>query len=178
MLIPRPVPGEYAPYYETYFARLPATATDLLALLREQPATLRHLLTGTTDTAAAQPTAPGKWSRKEVLIHLIDTERVFAYRALAIARGETHPLPAFEQDDYVRTAGANARPLPDLLSEHAAQRAATVALLAGLPPGAYERVGTASSQRVSVRALAWVIAAHEAHHQYLLAALRSAPRPA
>lgn len=170
--IARPLSGEYAPYYETYFARLPATG-ELLPLLREQPAALRHLLTGTTEAEAGQPFAPGKWTVKQVLTHMIDTERVFAYRAMCIARGEQQPLPGFEQDEYVALSGAADRRLADLLIEHAAQRAATVALLAGLPPEAHTRTGTASNfPGVSVRAIAWVIAAHEAHHHHLLAAAR------
>ncbi len=171
-MISRPLPGEYAPYYETYFARLPPEG-ELLPLLREQPAALRHLLTGTTDAEAGQPFAPGKWTLKQVVTHLIDSERVFAYRAMAIARGEQQPLPGFEQDDYVASSGANDRSLTDLLAEHAAQRASTVALLAGLPTVAHARTGTTSNTPgVSVRAIAWVIAAHEAHHHYLLAAAR------
>jgi len=164
--ITRPVAGEYAPYYETYFAQLPAGA-DLLTLLREQPAALRHILTGVTDQEAGQPTAPGKWSIKQILSHLVDCERVFAYRALAIARGEQQPLPGFDQDDYVRQAHVD-RPVTELLAEHAAQRAATLALLQGLAPDAFQRKGTAAGQPVSVRALAWVIAAHEEHHHQLL----------
>ena len=169
--IPRPLPGEYAPYYETYFAQLPATG-ELLPLLREQPAALRHLLTGTTDAEAGQPTAPGKWSLKQIVTHLIDCDRIFAYRALAIARGEQQPLPGFDQDAYVADSGANDRNIADLLVEHATQRAATVALLAGLPAAAHLNTGTASTHPASVRALAWVIAAHEIHHHRLLAAAR------
>lgn len=172
MPISRPQPGEYAPYYDTYFRQLPPDATDLLGLLRAQPAALRRLLGGLSDADATAPTAPGKWSVKQILTHLLDTERVFAYRALALARGEQQPLTGFEQDDYVAAADANARSLPELLTEHAAQRAATVALLAGLPEAAHTRTGTtAGTSGVSVRALAWVIAAHEIHHQRLLAAL-------
>jgi uncharacterized damage-inducible protein DinB len=165
----RPEPGEYAPYYDTYFAQLPATG-DLLSILRAQPAALHHLLAPVTDTVAGQPTAPGKWSIKEVLLHLIDCERVFAYRALAIARGEQQPLPGFDQDAYVVTSQANARSLSDLLAEYTAQRTASVELLRHLPSNADTRTGTASGHRVSVRALGWVIAAHEFHHYHLLIA--------
>ncbi len=165
----RPEPGEYAPYYDTYFAQLPATG-DLLPILRAQPAALHNLLAPVTDEAAGQPTAPGKWSIKEVLIHLIDCERVFAYRALAIARGEQQPLPGFDQDAYVANTQANARSLSDLLAEYTAQRTATVALLSNLPPDTDTRTGTASGHRTSVRALGWVIAAHEFHHYHLLVA--------
>lgn len=167
--IPRPLPGEYAVYFETYLGKLAADQTDLLALLREQPAQLAAQLAGVTNEAALRPTGPGKWSLKQILIHLIDTERVFAYRTLAVARGEQTPLPSFEQDDYVAAAAVATRSVADLLAEHATQRAATVALLHGLTEAAYTRTGTVSGHRpTSVRALAWIIAAHEAHHHRLL----------
>ncbi len=167
----RPVSGEYAPYFDTYFVQLPADpALELLPLLREQPAALRHLLTGTTDAEATAPTAPGKWSIKQILTHLIDCERVFAYRTLAIARGEQQPLPSFDQDAYVAASSANERTVIDLLAEHAAQRTGTLAMLAGLPAAALARIGTVSGRPgVSARAMAWVIAAHELHHHRLLA---------
>ena len=170
-MISRPLLDEYAPYYHTYVGKLPAEG-ELLPLLREQPAALRHLLIGFTDAEAGQPTAPGKWSIKQIVAHMIDTERVFAYRALAFARGEQQPLPGFDQDEYVALADSNDRALTDLLAEHAAQRAATVALLAGLPEASHVRTGTANGQRVSVRALAWITAGHEIHHHNLLAVVR------
>lgn len=170
MTIERPAPTEYAPYYERYLSLMSPDA-DLLALLREQPASLRHILTGLTDPEATQPPAPVKWSIKQVLIHLIDCERVFAYRALAIARGEEQPLPNFEQDDYVAASEVQTRPLLDIVQEHAAQRAATLALAQSLSSTALARMGTAAGQPVSTRALLWIIAAHEYHHQQLLAQL-------
>jgi uncharacterized damage-inducible protein DinB len=165
----RPAPGEYAPYYENYFSKLPIEG-ELLPILQAQPAALHQLLATISDADASQPTAPGKWSIKQVLIHLVDCERVFAYRALAIARGEQQPLPGFDQDDYVAKADADTRPLAELLAEHTVQRTATIALLKGLPIGSDTRMGTASGHRVSVRALGWVIAAHEFHHDHLLRA--------
>jgi uncharacterized damage-inducible protein DinB len=168
-LITRPLPGEYAPYYDGYFRQLPA-GEELLPLLQAQPAALAELLVYLTDAQATHPLAPGKWSVKQVLIHLIDCERVFAYRALAIARGEQQALPSFEQDDYVANAHVASRSVADLLAEHAAQRAATIALLAGISPTVHAATGTVAGRPVSVRALAWVIAAHETHHYRLFLA--------
>lgn len=167
-MIPRPAPGEYAPYYETYLGKLTPDQTDLLGMLREQPARLRHLLAGVNDAEATQASAPGKWSLKQILIHIIDTERVFAYRTLALARGEQNPLLSFEQDDYVANADVAHRPLSDLLAEHAAQRTATVALLQGLSAEAFARTGTVAGHLATARALAWIITAHEEHHHRLL----------
>lgn len=165
-----PAADEYAPYYAGYVAGVPAG--DPIALLLEQGAALRDELAAVGDARAGEPYAPGKWSVKDVAAHLADTERVMAYRALCIARGDATPLPGFEQDDYARTAGATARPLDALLHELAAVRAATHALFAGLPPEALARRGTVNGGPASVRALLHIILGHEAHHRRLLAAAR------
>jgi hypothetical protein len=120
------------------------------------------------DAAARHAYAPGRWTVKEVIGHIADTERVMAYRALRIARGDRTPLPGFEQDPYVAVAELNDRPLPELLAELAAVRAATVALFTGIPTAAWTRMGTASDAPCSVRALAYIIAGHELHHRALL----------
>ncbi len=108
--------------------------------------------------------APGKWSVKEILLHLIDSERVFAYRALCIARGEQTPLPGFEQDDYVPLSGAEGRSPESLLEEYRAVREATLSLFRHLPEESLTRIGKASDNPLSARAAAWIIAGHEVHH--------------
>lgn len=159
----RPATTEYAPYYAHYVSLIPQ-GHDPLQQLREQPITLRHLLAGVTDEQALLRYAPGKWSLKEMLVHVTDTERIFAYRALRIARGDQQPLPGFEQDDYVPASGADARTLEDILHEQNTVRAATLSLLASFSAEAIGRFGTASGQPVSVRAMAYLLAGHEAHH--------------
>ena len=108
--------------------------------------------------------APGKWTLKEVLGHLADDERIFAYRALCIARGDARPLPSFDERTYVAAAGFEARPLASLLADYRAVRQATLALLGGLSPEAWLRRGLVTDYTASVRGLAFHIAGHELRH--------------
>ncbi|SHK69763.1 DinB family protein [Hymenobacter psychrotolerans] len=156
---------EYAPYYGTYVRLITA---DPLAALQTQPAELRRLLAGLTEEQAQFRYAAGKWSIKEMLVHMIDTERIFAYRALRISRGDTTALPGFEQDDYVPTSEADARPLASILHEYDTVRAATLSLLGSFSAAQLSRRGTASGQPVSVRAMSFIMAGHEAHHLHIL----------
>ena len=165
LLLTPPDPTEYAPFYHTYVRLI---AGDPLAALRQQPRELHQLLTGLTDEQARFQYAPGKWSIKEKLVHMLDTERIFAYRALRIGRGDTTPLPGFEQDDYVPASEADSRPLASILAEYDAVRAATLHLFESFSETGLRRQGTASGQLVSVRALAYILPGHEAHHQNLL----------
>ncbi|MFD2783948.1 DinB family protein [Hymenobacter rubripertinctus] len=160
-----PAASEYAPFYHTYVRLI---FGEPLAALREQPRELRRLTEDLTEQQALGRYAPGKWSLKEMLVHMMDTERVFAYRALRIGRGDPTPLPGFEQDDYVPASDADSRPLADILAEYDAVRAATLALFESFNPAAISRQGTASGQPVSVRALAYILPGHEAHHLNLL----------
>ena len=108
--------------------------------------------------------APGKWTLKDIVGHLSDTERVFAYRALRIARGDTTPLPSFDDQAWVAETGAGDRTLADMVEELADVRRASLSLFRHLPPAPWTRRGTASGQPVSVRALAYVMAGHVRHH--------------
>lgn len=158
-----PQPDEYAPFYAGYVQRVPA-GSDILALLNQQPDELTALLRSLPETQAALRPAPDEWSVKEVIGHIADTERIFAYRALRIARGDTTPLPGFEQDAYVRATDFNARRLSDLLEEFACQRRANVLCFQPLTEAEVARRGTASSASVSVRALLYIMAGHVLHH--------------
>lgn len=162
-MIPRPQADEYAPFYAGYVQRVPE-GSDIFDLLRRQPDELRALLANVTDAQANSRPAPGEWSVKEVIGHVNDTERIFAYRALRIARGDTTPLPGFEQNAYVEGTDFNARSLRDLLDEFAAQRTANVLCFQLLGMAEIERRGTASENPVSVRALLYIMAGHVAHH--------------
>lgn len=162
-MIARPQADEYAPYYDGYVQRVPDGA-DIFAVLKRQPDDLRALLRSVGDEQANARPAPGEWSIKEVVGHVCDTERVFAYRALRVVRGDTTPLAGFDQDDYVRATDFNARTLSDLIDEFEAQRRANVICFQPLTEAETVRRGTASNNPVSVRALLYMMAGHVLHH--------------
>jgi uncharacterized protein (TIGR03083 family) len=162
----RPEPDEYAPFYAGYVAKVPDG--DPRAQLARSAEETRRLFDAIGDERAGEPYAPGKWTVKDVVAHLADTERVMAYRALRIARGDATPLAGFDQDAYVRTAGASRRPLSDLLAELSAVRVGSFALFTALDAEAFGRRGTANGAPVSVRALLYIILGHEEHHRGLL----------
>lgn len=162
----RPGKDEYAPYYERYTSLVPEG--DVVETLERQLGETLALLRTVDEERAGSRYAPGKWSVKEVVGHVIDGERIFAYRALRFARGDQTALPGFEQDDYIETANFDARTLQDLAEEFEHVRRSTLKLFRGLPEEAWLRRGTASESEVSVRALAHIIAGHEAHHVNIL----------
>jgi hypothetical protein len=165
-MLNRPDNSEYATYYANYISKVPDR--PLLDFLAKQPGDYRQLLSGISEADATKPPAPGKWSIKQVLGHLCDTERVMSYRALRFARGDEQELAGFEQDDYVATADSNARSVEDLLAELDSVRHSTVALLGSLPADADRKSGMANGNRVTVRSLAYVIGGHSQHHLELL----------
>jgi uncharacterized damage-inducible protein DinB len=162
----RPEPGEYSPYYESYVKLVPDD--DLLSILETQLQETRQLLASVSESDANFRYGPNKWSIKEILGHLTDTERIFGYRILRIARADQTPLSGFEQDDYVRAGNFSARSLTDLLEEFSVVRRATMALLRSLNDLAWLRRGVANQKEISVRALAYVLAGHERHHRRIL----------
>src|SRR5512133_1703952 len=162
----RPNADEFAPYYGTYVGAVPDG--DITRTLAQQGETFLARLKHLNEAQAAFAYAPGKWTVKEVVCHITDAERIFAYRALRIARGDATPLAAFDENAYAAACGANDRPLETLLGEFAAVRAATLALLRGFPEAAWTRRGTASGKEVSVRALAWIMTGHSLHHANVL----------
>ena len=162
----RPQHGEYALYYGKYIDLVPSG--DFLEILQEQRRELVDRLSGLSEEQAEFRYAPGKWSIKEVLGHVIDAERIFAYRLLRIARGDQTPLPGFEQEGYVKNGNFSSRKLCDLLEEFSAVRQSTVCMIRSLDQDAWHRRGTASQKEISVFALAFIIAGHERHHRILL----------
>lgn len=164
--IGRPEPGEYAPYYDRYISLI--SGNDILGELESQRRRTLLLLSGRSEDDGDFRYAPDKWSAKEVLGHVCDTERIFAYRALRISRGDRTPLASFEQDDYIRDGPFAARPLCELIDDYIAVRRATLTLFRNLDEQAWLRRGTASDKEVSVRALAYMIAGHEQHHRRIL----------
>lgn len=159
----RPTPAETAPYYARYVAAVPDG--DLFATLSEDVEAWATLLDGADPDHAY---APGKWTVRQVVQHVIDTERVFAYRALRFGRGDATALPGFDQDAFAETVADSPRSLADLTDELRAVRASTVALLRSLPEAAWDRIGTASGLPMSTRGAAWVIAGHALHHRAVL----------
>ena len=161
-----PEPSEHAPYYGRYTS-LVAKGDIVDTLARQGPETIA-LLSSLSDEQANYRYAPGKWSIKEMLGHVVDTERIFAYRALRIARNDQTPIEGFEQDDYVRGANFSEHRIKDMLEEFAIVRRASILLFQQLSPEAWLRHGTASQMGISVRALAYIIAGHEIYHRNAL----------
>jgi hypothetical protein len=170
LTIGRPQPGEYAPYYDRYISLIvqQAPGDGILEALDQQRRQTMMLLCGRDDEDGDFRYAPGKWSAKEVLGHVCDTERVFAYRALRISRADATPLEGFEQEDYVRNGPFAQRPLSDLVEDFIAVRRSTLSLLRNLDEAAWMRRGIANKNEVTVRALAYIIAGHELHHRRIL----------
>lgn len=162
-IIPKPEPGEYPAYASMYIDLVPGDGGLLDHLARARSATA-ELILGLPETTLLLRYAPGKWTIKEILVHVVDDERIYAYRALRFARGDLTPLPGFEQDAFAASSHANERPVADILAEHAAVREATIALFRGFPEAALVRSGLADGKRSTVRALGYDIAGHEAHH--------------
>jgi len=165
-MIARPQPGEYAPYYDRYISLI--AGTDILGTLDAQRRQMMLLLSGRDESDGDFRYAPDKWNAKEVLGHVCDTERIFAYRALRIARGDQTPLAGFEQDDYVKHGPFAQAPLAEIVEDYIAVRRATLTLFRNLDEAAWGLRGVASKNEVSVRALAYMIAGHEVHHRTIL----------
>lgn len=162
----RPEASEYAPYYGLYISKVPEG--DVIHLLTTQIDETIALLGGLSDKQAAYRYAPGKWNLKEVVGHLCDTERIFAYRALRFSRNDATPIPGFDQDPFTEAANFSDRTLADLLDEFRAIRQATLHQFRGMSETMMTRTGTASGNPFSVRAVAFIIAGHERHHLGLI----------
>lgn len=158
----RPEPTEYAEWFERYISRVPDG--PILDTLAGQLESTQDLFRGLAPDRARHRYAPDKWTVAEVVGHFTDSERVFAYRALAFARGDENDLPGFEENVYGANSPAAGLPFSDVIDDYVAVRRATLTLLRGLTPDAWARSGLANGKRISVRALAWVIAGHERHH--------------
>jgi hypothetical protein len=162
----RPAPGEYTPYFGTYIDKVPDG--DVITVLERGIGTTGKLLGSVSEERGGYRYAEGKWSLKEVLGHMSDTERIFGYRMLTFARGDAGPLPGFDENTYTPAQESDRVPLALLVDEFVAVRAATLALLKVLPPAAWERQGVASGNALSARAAAWIIAGHEIHHRRVI----------
>jgi hypothetical protein len=162
----RPEPTEYAEFYGTYVSKVPGN--DVLSVLESQRVQMLQLFAGRSERDGSFRYAPGKWTVKEALGHITDTERIFTYRALRIARGDQTPLPGFEQDDFVKNGAFGERTLAGLAEEFALVRGASLALFRSFTEEVWLRKGVASQKEVSVRALAFITAGHQIHHRLIL----------
>ena len=164
--IQRPAADEYFAYYGKYIALVPDG--DLLAMLQQQNVETVALLNSLTPPQGDYAYAPGKWTIKEVIGHLCDAERVFAYRAMRFARADATDLAGFDENTYVPAGQFGLRSVADLAEEFQAVRAASVQLARHFDAAALDRRGKASGHPISVRALLYIIAGHERHHVALL----------
>jgi len=162
----QPLESEYAPDYQGYVGQV--TEQEILPVLRSQLDALDVLLGRVTPERETYRYADGKWSIREIVGHLIDGERVFGYRAFAIARGDRNNMPGFDQNEYILTSPYNRIDLEDLLSEFRLARLSNIAMLRTLDDESWMRIGTANDNQVSVRALAFIMAGHVRHHMEVL----------
>lgn len=165
--INKPRDIEYALYYDQYIAMVP-TDISVLDQLKTSAKELTALYKSLSPEALITPYAEGKWSLKDLLMHLIDVERVFVYRAMRFARMDRTPLPFFDENEFAKQAQADKIPVTKLLKEYNACRNLTLAFFNNLTAKQMERSGTASQAAMSVRACAWIIMGHELHHRKII----------
>ncbi|HTY10734.1 MAG TPA: DinB family protein [Bacteroidota bacterium] len=165
--IDKPNEGEYAPYAIMYISLLPDDG-DVISHLRNNLAAVKSFIVSLPGEKLTYRYAPDKWTIKEVLVHVMDTERIFAYRALRFARNDKTALPGYEQNDYVPYSRANDRSIDNIFREYSAVRVATLSLLESLSGDDFLRSGIANGNPASVRALAYQIAGHELHHMKII----------
>ena len=161
--ISKPLFGEYDPYAILYIDNVPDDGM-ILSHLAEQQIRLDGLLRSLPAEKLEYRYAPGKWTIKEILLHITDAERIFVYRALRFARNDATPLTGYDQDPYVAASNPRGRSIDDLLEEFAHVRRSTISFFSSLDDEAWMRSGTANNAHVTVRALAYIIAGHELHH--------------
>lgn len=162
----RPDPAQVAEYFQPYVDRVPDGS--ILETLERQGDALAELVAGLSDDRLAHAYAPGKWTAAQVLRHVLDGERVFAYRALCFARGEATAQPGFAHDSWAAVTAELGATAASLAEEWRSVRGATLTLLRSLPAAAWDRVGVANDNRLSVRAVAWLMAGHVDHHAAVL----------
>lgn len=158
----KPQQDEHAPYYSLYIDQI--ASDDIVSVLSSQLTDTLAIIRTIPEEKGVYRYAEGKWSIKELIGHIIDTERVFAYRALRFARNDAKPLEGFDQDPYILNANFDSCSLADLAAEFEHLRKANVYMFANLAAEAWSRTGLANDNKISVRALAYILAGHEKHH--------------
>jgi uncharacterized damage-inducible protein DinB len=161
-IITPPAPSEYGEFFSNYIEA--AATEDLLSALAASEEYIVNFMLSLKEQQLLHRYQPGKWSIKELLVHMIDAERIFAYRALRFARKDRTELPGFEENDYVGPSKADARAITSILAEYAAVRQATIELFKSFDEEMLGETGIASGNQISVRALGYSILGHEIHH--------------
>lgn len=165
-IITYPSPEEHSGFLSNYVQQ--AKTDDLIEGLTASYVFITGMVQGLTDEQLLYRYAPGKWSIREVMVHMVDTERIFSYRALRFARQDKTELPGFDQDQYVLPAKADSRDINSIIAEYTSLRTATIELFKSFDEEALQQKGVASGLGVSVRALGYVILGHEVHHQKII----------
>jgi uncharacterized damage-inducible protein DinB len=165
-MLSKPKTNEYPPYYKEYVNNVPDG--ELLQILEDQQKETMKLLKALSEETAEYTYAPGKWTIKEVIGHITDTERIMCYRLLSIARGEQEMLPGYNDDEYVKRGQFNRFSLSDLLHHQSLVRQNTLLLLSSMDDEALRRRGNANGSEVTARALGYIIAGHEIHHRRMI----------
>lgn len=165
-MITRPTGAEHDPAFSRYITRVPEG--NFFDVFQSQTQKTIGLFETFSEEKGNYSYAPGKWSLKEVLGHVIDFERVFSYRTLCIARGEQQSLPAFDENEYARNAGYDRLELSKVIEHYKKLRNSTICLLEQIPDDAWTRTGVSNQKPVSARALAYTMAGHELHHMNVI----------
>jgi uncharacterized damage-inducible protein DinB len=166
MNIPKPKQDTYPPYYSKYISLVPSE--NLLQELLDQLFASLQVLENITEEKSSHAYAHGKWTIKELLKHVIDTERIFCFRALSIARGEIKNIPGFDENEYVKNSNANLRKFSEIREEFIAVRTASISLVKGFTDDVFHHSGIANGNRVNVSAICYMIVGHEIHHRNIL----------
>jgi len=161
-MLTRPLIEEFPEYTRSYIQLIPEG--NIVDLLEAQKTETLRLLSNITEAETKYRYAEGKWSLREVIGHLTDTERIMAYRLLRISRGDQTPLPGFSENDYVKEAGYHLRSLSELLEDYQTVRKSTLSLMKGVPDSGWGRTALANSFKVSAATIPFMIAGHELHH--------------
>ena len=162
-MIPKPLEAEFNSYFSQYINLVPEDA-DIFECLEDNMMDFQELILSIPKKKLAYRYAEGKWTIKEIIQHLIDSERIFCYRAMCFARSEKTPLPGFEENDYALNSLANQRDIDSLLDELDKVRDCTIALFRGFDKSVYNNIGISNGHPLSVRAIAYILAGHEIHH--------------
>lgn len=166
-MIPKPSKEQCPDYYWKYISLVPETK-DILGELQVQSMDTIDLVTSLDDVTLASSYQEGKWTILELLVHLMDSERVFAYRALRMARKDKTPLPGFDENEFAKNSGANKRKILGIVKEYSLLRASTIELFQSFTDEMWNEVGNANGQNISVNCLPYIICGHEIHHRNII----------
>jgi len=164
--MPRPASNTYPPYFDRYISQV--AEDDAVLALQNQQSVIDDFFPSISEEKSNYAYAEGKWTLKELLQHIIDAERIFCYRSISFARNETQSLPGFEEDDYAKASGANARSWSSLCDEFKAVRKATICLYKSYSDEMLQRSGLANNKTTSVNAIGFIMAGHVTHHKTII----------